>query len=464
MSARAIRRAGLVPTLSAIIASAPLFARDFELPDLLAPTGGGLLSVDGSARSALYAEALSFDAALRARRARGEAIVNTAFIPAQPTASARDGLGPLFNGASCESCHRGLRRAPAIERAGPAPAALVFQLSGRDAAGRAVPHPVYGSELNVAAVPGVPVEAIPRIAYARRHGRHDDGMPWTLRVPHYTFERLNYGPLDEARFSPRIASSLQGLGLLEAVPAAALLAAADPDDADGDGISGRANWIVDAAGRRRLGRFGWKANHPTLRAQIVAAFRAEQGLVADIAGGPNCSSHQAACLNAPHGGAPEIAAADLDAVLTFLRTVPVAARRHVDTPAVQRGAARFIDTGCAACHRPTLRTGAVAALPFLANQRIHAYTDLLLHDLGPGLADGRPDHAADGREWRTAPLWGLGFDPDVGRPTSFLHDGRARTLEEAILWHGGEAAAARRRYSSLNADARADLIAFLHSL
>lgn len=140
------------------------------------------------------------------------------------------------------------------------------------------------------------------------------------------------------------------------------------------------------------------------------------------------------------------------------------ARRHLDLPAVQRGASRFIDAGCAACHRPTLLTDEKAALPVLAGQRIHAYTDLLLHDLGPSLADGRPDREASGREWRTAPLWGIGLDGEAGAARSLLHDGRARTLEEAILWHGGEADAARRRYSRLDADARAELIAFLQSL
>ncbi len=460
MTASRIRRACVLP---ALCVSAAL-AQDFNLAELLAPTSGGALTVARADRSALYAEAVHFDAALRAQRARGEAFVNTSFVPAPSTASVRDGLGPLFNSASCESCHRGLRRAPAVEGEGNAPVSLVIQLSRLAAAGRATPHPVYGSELSAEAIPGVPREGRTQLRFTTLGGRHDDGSAWELRVPHYAFEDLGYGALDDVVFSPRIASSLSGLGLLEAVPLAEVLAAADPDDADGDGISGRPNWILDEDGRRQLGRFGWKANHPSLHAQTVTAFRAEQGIVTDTATGPNCTARQLACLDAPDGGASEISPQDFDAVLAFLRTVPVPARRRLDEASVRRGAAHFAGAGCARCHRPSLETGEVPQFPMLSHQRIHAYTDLLLHDLGPGLADGRPDHEASGREWRTAPLWGLGLDATLARAVPYLHDGRARTLEEAILWHGGEAEAARRHYSSLDAAARAELIDFLHSL
>jgi CxxC motif-containing protein (DUF1111 family) len=272
------------------------------------------------------------------------------------------------------------------------------------------------------------------------------------------------GPLGDVLISPRIAPAVFGVGLLEGVPAAAIEAAADPDDEDGDGISGRVNHVLDpVTGERVLGRFGWKANVPSVRAQNAGAFAGDIGITSTVFPRQSCTPAQAECSAQPTGGDPEVDDAKLDQVTFYTRTLAVPARRAVAQAATRDGQRTFDELGCASCHTPEQRTGAsdVAAL---SEQVIRPYTDLLLHDMGAGLGDGRPDGEATGREWRTPPLWGIGLVETVNGHTRFLHDGRARNLLEAILWHGGEAAESRDRFAQLSADDRADLLAFLESL
>jgi CxxC motif-containing protein (DUF1111 family) len=252
-----------------------------------------------------------------------------------------------------------------------------------------------------------------------------------------------------------------GLGLLESVPAAALEALADPDDADGDGISGRLNRLDEAGA---IGRFGWKANVADLRHQTAQAALGDMGLTTSIFPDQNCPPAQAACAAAPAEAGPEIADPLLDRIVTAMRTVAVPAQRNPTDPAVAAGHAAFLRFGCGACHAPTLTTDGSAPLPELRDQVFHPFTDLLLHDMGDALADGRPDHDATGREWRTPPLWGLGLVPVVNGHRRLLHDGRARGFAEAILWHGGEGEAAREAFRTAPADERAALVAFLASL
>jgi CxxC motif-containing protein (DUF1111 family) len=249
------------------------------------------------------------------------------------------------------------------------------------------------------------------------------------------------------------------------VPEADLLARVDADDADGDGVSGRANQVWDVArGALALGRFGWKANQPSLAQQTAGAFLGDMGIASSLFPTENCPSVQPECLAAPSGGAPEIDDDKLAAVIFYGRTLAVPGRRDVEDPTVLRGKRRFHEAGCASCHVPKWTTGASDPLPELAGQVIWPYTDLLLHDLGEDLADGRPDFLADGREWRTPPLWGLGLLEAVSGHTLLLHDGRARGPAEAILWHGGEAEAAREAFRTMAAEDRAALLRFLESL
>jgi CxxC motif-containing protein (DUF1111 family) len=263
--------------------------------------------------------------------------------------------------------------------------------------------------------------------------------------------------------SPRLAPATIGLGLLEAVPAERLLELSDPDDRDGDGVSGRPNRVWDRAhAELTLGRFGWKAEQPSLRQQIAAALAADLGITSRLYPLADCSGVQVEC--SAGAGEPELAERVLDRLETYVQLLAVPERRHGEDPGVQRGGVRFRELGCAACHVPSHLTAATAALPELASQSIWPYTDLLLHDLGPELADGRPSFDAEGAEWRTPPLWGLGLSREVSGHERLLHDGRADGVAEAILWHGGEAAAARDAFEQLSRAERQELIAFIESL
>jgi len=458
------RSAAMATGIGALAIAAVAAAADAGIEQLLRPASGGSLTVPGTGRDQLLAVPEGLTAEQRAVRRRGEAFFNTPFVPAPSAATLRDGLGPLFNSASCESCHNNLGRGQSPAAGGLSSTSVVVQFSWRDEGGRRRPHPAYGSNLNPLAIDGVAPEGQLHVEYETVTGRYADGAEWVIRRPRHAIVDLAYGPLDgNTTFSPRMTPAAIGMGLLEAVPDASILALADPGDLDGDGISGRPNWLAGADGRRRLGRFGWKANQPDVRAQTVAAFSAEQGVTSPDLPMSSCTSVQEACLSRPDGGTPEIGEQDLQALLLFMQTAPVPARRDLDSPAVRRGAEVFRRAGCDACHVPTFTTGDTA-LDVLANQRIHAYTDLLLHDMGPGLADGRPDHEATGSEWRTPPLWGIGRAAEIGTRPAYLHDGRAQSLAEAVLWHGGEAEPSRQAFIAASPGDRAALLAFLDSL
>jgi len=262
-----------------------------------------------------------------------------------------------------------------------------------------------------------------------------------------------------------------GIGLLEAIPDKAILALADPDDRDGDGVSGRPNDGWDAAANKaRLSRFGWKAGQPSVAMQTGGAFAGDVGISSRLspAGWGDCTAAQKVCRAAPDGRDPseatELPDKMFDLVVFYSRNLAVPVRRGVDDPPVLKGKKIFYEAGCIACHRPKFVTRRDSAEPEQSFQLIWPYSDLLLHDMGEGLADGRPEGEANGSEWRTAPLWGIGLTETVSGHTRFLHDGRARNLMEAILWHGGEAETAKQRVLSLSKPEREALIAFLRSL
>ena len=294
-----------------------------------------------------------------------------------------------------------------------------------------------------------------------------------LRRPAFTFEAPSRGALDGIAHSPRATPPMHGLGLLEAIPERALLERADPEDADGDGVSGRPHMVSGAEGAARIGRFGWKAAHPTLLAQNAAAFSEDLGITTALFPEGSCAPRQLVCRQEAGGGEDggegvEVERRRLEQLTFYTRHLAVPARRVPGARAdrIARGEARFDELGCAACHVPSWRTGGPDQTPSEAlwDQRIWPYTDLLLHDVGPGLADGRAEGQASGREWRTPPLWGLGLTPRVNGHMRLLHDGRARGPVEAILWHGGEAEASRRAFEALGLEAREELVAFLRSI
>lgn len=414
-------------------------------------------------RDAFSQPAANLDADGRARFMVGNSFFTSPWVIAPASTQARDGLGPLYNASACQHCHiRDGRGHPPDPQRSDASGALLRIASGTDAA-----DPVYGRQIQDRAIPGVAAEARIALRWEPTHVEMGDGTQVELRRPIVTLTDLAYGPLSAPlHTSLRIAPPMIGLGLLEAIDAADIRAAADPDDRNGDGISGRAANLGPAASSTpALGRFGWKAAQPTVRDQIVSALRNDMGLTTAPGAAPVCTPAQTGCLRAASGGDPEVTADILDALAVYARHLAVPARRWQDAREVRDGERLFSDIGCASCHRPRWRTSRQAASVALADQAIAPYTDLLLHDLGEGLADGVREGDADGREWRTPPLWGLHLNKAVsGAEAGFLHDGRARGLEEAILWHGGEAQAAWAAFRALPKAQRAALVWFLKSL
>lgn len=342
-------------------------------------------------------------------------------------------------------------------------------MPGTDPHGGPNPHPVYGGQLADKAIPGHKPEISLQITYEEIVGQYADGTEYRLQKPIYTFPEQNYGPLgDDAMVSPRIAPFMIGMGLLDAITEEDMLAYADPEDKDGDGISGKANkvWSVEF-NKYMLGKYGWKAETPTLNHQGMDAAVNDMGITNPLFPAQNCTAGQVDCLAALEGttNAPyEMTEAQMDQVTTYLEFLGVPGRDYLDNPDVVRGEKLFKDTGCESCHRETFVTGTEQRQRRLHNQTIHPYTDLLLHDMGPELADHRPSFDADGYEWRTPPLWGIGMVETVNGHTRFLHDGRARNLEEAILWHGGEAEMTKQRFTQLAKNDREAIVKFLKSL
>ena len=405
----------------------------------------------------------------RARFLAGNRVFNANWVPAPKSYNEfRDGLGPLFDARSCAACHlnNGRGRPPSSEDG--LPDTMVMRISLKSSATEAgpVPHPRYGGQFNYRAVPGARPEGRVTVSYQERRGRFADGESYSIRMPRYTFSDLAFGPLGEDTLvSPRVAPPVIGLGLVEGVEAATILAAADPDDADGDGISGRANFVPDPVdGKIKLGRFGWKAGAVSLRHQTAAALSGDMGITSPVYLAANCTDAQNVCDQFARGGDPEIRGEDFEDLLFYMQFVGPTPRRDAEDPRVARGEALFATAGCSGCHLTRMVSGAHPDQPKLSYMVFHPYSDFLLHDMGKGLADGRPDFKASGREWRTPPLWGIGLTEQVGKRAFFLHDGRARSLMEAILWHGGEASPARNKVRAMDKAERTALIAFLKSL
>ncbi|MDG1478743.1 MAG: di-heme oxidoredictase family protein [Myxococcota bacterium] len=395
----------------------------------------------------------------------GNSYFNQSWVEAPASTDARDGLGPFFNARSCSTCHfKDGRAAPTDDSVVPFSGLLLrLSVSGPDGP---VPDPIYGGQLQDIASPGLTPELTPRVTWQERTGSYPDGTPYALLVPAYHLDAPAHGPLStDLMISPRLPPQVIGLGLLEAIPASDLAALADPDDADGDGISGRIPWGVDpVSGEVVHRRMGWKADSAGVVAQVAGALAADMGLTSTLRPLDDCTSGQPECLAEPAGGEPEVSDTIFERLVTYTRSVAVPARRNWDDPDVLAGRSLFSEVQCDGCHVADFTTSAFAPLPELSDQHIWPYSDLLLHDMGPDLADDRPVGAASGREWRTRPLWGIGLLEVVNGHTRLMHDGRADGVAEAILWHGGEAAASRDRFMALSAGERAQLVAFVEDL
>lgn len=438
----------------------------------------GKATVQRSDRNAFSLPSANLSPERRLDFSVGNSFFRNPWVIAPSTTTARDGLGPLFNTNACQNCHvRDGRGHPPEPDASNAVSMLV-RLSIPDQPQYAkeierlgvVPEPVYGTQLQDMAVPGVAPEGKVRVEYTTETVTFEDGHVVELRRPALQITQLGYGPMHpDTRFSARVAPPMIGLGLLEAIPEAAILANADPDDHNGDGIRGRPNQVWDqTANKTVLGRFGWKAGQPNVNQQNVHAFAGDMGLTSTLQPVDDCTPAQVDCLAAPNGdgagGEKEVSDNILRLVTFYTRNLGVPARRDVGAPQVLAGKNLFFQAGCQGCHTPQFTTGPDTHEPELANQVIRPYSDLLLHNMGPGLADNRSEFKAAGQDWRTPPLWGIGLTETVSGHTQFLHDGRARNLLEAVLWHGGEAEAARKHVLTFNAEQRAALLAFLNSL
>ncbi len=432
-------------------------------------TGGSLATTFDFGENAFGIQAKGMSAAQDGQFVVGNSFFRSNWVTAPSSVTTLDGLGPIFNAISCGSCHFKDGRAKPPETPGEPLRGLLFRLSvpGADPHGSPLGDPVYGGQFQEKSILNVLHEGDVSVQYAEMAGLYDDGNSYSLRQPNYSFHNLNYGAFAPGwMHSPRIAQQLPGLGLLEMVPETDILSHADEHDSNGDGISGRPNfvWNVETQSST-LGRFGWKANQPNLKQQAAAAFNGDIGITSNLFPQDHLSPTQLQQYpDLPNGGAPELSDDFLQKVVTYLQALSVPARRNHDAPDVLRGKFVFSEIKCATCHRPQLNTGNNGDISALKGQKIWPYTDLLLHDMGSGLADGRPDFLASGLEWRTPPLWGIGLVPVVNGHSYLLHDGRARNVEEAILWHGGEAEKSKEAFKKLEKSDRDALILFVNSL
>ncbi|MFV7236074.1 di-heme oxidoredictase family protein [Flavobacterium sp. ZB4R12] len=395
----------------------------------------------------------------------GNSFFRQSWISAPSSTTARDGLGPFFNAIACASCHfkDGRGRAPLFD--GELGHGLLLRLSipGTNSNGGSLPDPIYGGQLQDNAILGQTVEGKYMITYQSITETFTDGTTVILQKPIYQINNLGYGLLaNNVQISPRVASQMIGLGLLEAVPESTILSFATNNNSDG--ISGKANYVYDVASNsQKLGRFGWKANQPSIRQQVAGAFLGDMGITTSLFPNENIPAGVDA-TTIPNGGTPEISDLNLNRVVLYSSTLAVPARRNYSNQNVLKGKKTFETIGCTNCHIPKIQTGNTHPIAALRNQTIRPFTDLLLHDMGEGLADNTPDFLATGNEWRTPPLWGIGLIQTVNNHTNLLHDGRAKNLEEAILWHGGEGQNAKNKYKQLSAKDRNDLLSFINSL
>ncbi|MDQ0455348.1 di-heme oxidoreductase family protein [Rhizobium paknamense] len=413
----------------------------------------------------------------------GKALFEKLWVSAPSSTQASDGLGPLFNARSCESCHQnGGRGRPPTEAGDATSMFLRLARPARDRQEQAeiaalkrlnMPDDTYGRQLQDHAVPGLAAEGQVAVTYDDVPVTLSGGETVVLRRPHYAVTDLAYGPLGpDTTLSPRIANPMIGMGLIEAIAEADILALAGQQASDGKGIKGTPAFVLDhLSGQKVLGRFGWKAENGSVRDQSASALAGDIGISSpdDLRHAGDCTAAEKACLALPNGvqarlGATEAPPPVLDLMTLYAESLAPPKRRTVDDPAVLKGKAAFYGAGCATCHHPKFVTRSDAANPAFAFQLIWPYSDFLLHDMGEDLADGQQVGLASGRQWRTPPLWGIGLARTVNGHAFYLHDGRARSLDEAILWHGGEAEEAREAFRSMTPDDRRALVTFLESL
>ena len=436
---------------------------------------GGETTTRTTGANAFSMPASNLDMMKRMDFSVGNSFFRNPWVIAPATTDARDGLGPIFNTNACQGCHIKDGRGKPKEQGDTNAVSMLVRLSIPATTSEqqqalvqqgVIGEPIYGGQLQDMSIPGVEPEGQINISYTDVPVTFKDGTVMTLRKPTLAITDLKYGPMHpDVMMSARVAPVMIGLGLLESISEASLMANADPEDKNGDGISGKANMVWHAAEQKStLGRFGWKAGQPTLMQQNAGAFAGDMGLTSKVNLQDDCTDKQTACKQAPNGGELEVSDKILNFVEFYAQHLAVPARRNMDDKQVQQGEKLFQQANCQSCHVASFKTAKRDALPALSEQLIFPYSDLLLHDMGDGLADNRPEFLANGNEWRTPPLWGLGYTQEVNGHTFLLHDGRARNIMEAVLWHGGEAEASKQVVLGFNQSQRDALVRFLESL
>jgi CxxC motif-containing protein (DUF1111 family) len=417
----------------------------------------------------------------------GKAIFEKIWVFSPSSTTASDGLGPLYNARSCVRCHKGNGRGM-IEGNKSSSPALFLRLSippataehrALLASGKVgfITEPTYGKQLQTFAHPGGKAEGQLEVQYKPIKIGLNGGDIIEIQQPSYHISDLGYGPIHHNfLLSPRIAPPIFGLGLLEAIDENDIFKLADSDDKNNDGISGKANIVWDKKTKTsKLGRFGWKAGTPFLEQQNNAALSGDLGISSWMFPQHHgeCTKRQTACLQQKHGNMRrdkpkqdmlEASRVMTDLLLYYTRNIAVPSVRLINDLDRKKGKELFYKAGCQKCHQPSFTTGKFLEQTSLESQTIWPYSDLLLHDMGIDLADNRSEFLANGQEWRTPPLWGIGLTKTVSGGTFYMHDGRARSLIEAILWHGGEAESAKQMIIKMNNKQRKQLISFLESL
>ncbi|WP_394181407.1 di-heme oxidoredictase family protein [Marinomonas posidonica] len=411
----------------------------------------------------------------------GEGVFQKFWVPSPSSTTASDGLGPLYNTRSCNNCHvnNGRGHAPEAHVSGATIPSFMVRFGKRypgsmqhhDGIFPSVGDAHYGGQLQGQSANGTLPEGDFHLTYQTHVEVLADGQQVSLRKPILHWDKLHYGPFEaDTGVTLLNTPSLVGMGLLDNIPDPYIIANADPDDLDQDGISGKVSWIP---GQHNpvVGRFGYKASTPSVTAQNQLAFNTDLGLSTLLFPAPSgdCTPLQLECLNSPNGNSPHLDNLEVDKqqsrlVDLFVSLAAPPAMRNLSEPDFLAGKDIFIDSGCASCHTPKMVTGNDSPYSVLKNRTFYPFTDMLLHDMGAELRSGFPVYSAEPQEWRTAPLWGIGLSEKVSGRVGFLHDGRARTIEEAILWHGGEAQSSQQAYKRLSKEYRQKLIYFLESL
>jgi CxxC motif-containing protein (DUF1111 family) len=441
-----------------------------------AALSAGTFTIDRADEGAYSEHAPVLDYRQRERFLRGRHHFNQRWV-VFPNLGGDWGLGPTFISDRCSGCHISGGRGDTPKSSEEQVLSVLVRISipGEDEHGGPRPHPNYGDQIQNQGLMGqdkdatflgerVRPEAEVYLDWEELEVAFKDGEKVKLRKPKLRIENLNFGPLGpEVMYSVRIAQQTFGLGLLEAVPEADILAIAERQKSQG--VNGRPNYVWDAINKRiALGRFGWKANQPSIKQQIAVAFHGDLGVTSSLFDKENCPPVQEDCAYQPPGNQPELIDLNWEELEFWTQALAVPARRDVTSSEFTRGEHLFIEAKCAVCHVPEMKAGALPGLPQIEGQVFRAYTDLLLHDMGEDLADHRPEFRAGGRDWRTQPLWSIGLSEVVNGSTAMLHDGRARSLAEAILWHGGEAEASREAFRGMAKVDREALLKFLSSI